>query len=162
MSRVIVAVPVLFLLAAACLAQQSEPATTTCNLDDGRQVYIRYNPVSSKSEKISNGKPFTPGGEAMTLFSDAPLAFANSTIPPGAYSVYPIPGRDKWTLVINKNVTHGAAYDAAQDLARSAIETDSVPEAAEALEVAFAHVGQKCTLRIYFQKIAAFAEFTAK
>jgi hypothetical protein len=28
--------------------------------------------------------------------------------------------------------------------------------------VAFAHVGTKCTLRIYFGKAASFADFTAK
>jgi hypothetical protein len=98
----------------------------------------------------------------MTLFTDAPLAFAGSTIPLGAYSVYPIPGRDKWTLAINKNVTHGASYDEKQDLVRSTIETDQVPDAADELEVAFAHVGEKCTLRIYYGKVATFAEFIAK
>lgn len=145
-----------------CSAQSSEPSTATCYLDDGRQVYIRYNPVSAKSEKVSNGKPFLPGGTAMTLFTDAPLEFGGSTIPLGAYSVYPIPARDKWSLAINKNVTHAASYDEKQDVVRSTIETDQVPEASDELEVAFAHVGQKCTLRIYFGKVATFAEFVAK
>jgi hypothetical protein len=35
-------------------------------------------------------------------------------------------------------------------------------EAAAALEVAFAHVGSRCTLRIYFNKTATFADFMAK
>jgi DUF2911 family protein len=155
-------VTMLLVSASVCFGQQSEPSTATCYLDDGRQVYIRYTPVSGKAEKISNGKPFLPGGTAMTLFTDAPLAFGGSMIPLGAYSVYPIPGRDKWTLAINKNVTHGASYDEKQDLVRSAIETDQVPEAADELEVAFAHVGEKCTLRIYYGKVATFAEFVAK
>jgi hypothetical protein len=159
-------VQVFLLFAGVCSAQSSGSASTestaTCYLDDGRQVYIRYNPVTAKSEKLSNGKPFLPGGTAMTLFTDAPLTFGGSTIPLGAYSVYPIPARDKWSLAINKNVTHGAAYDEKQDVARSTIETDPVPAAADQLEVAFAHVGQKCTLRIYFGKVATFAEFVAK
>jgi hypothetical protein len=33
---------------------------------------------------------------------------------------------------------------------------------ADALEVAFAHVGRRCTLRIYFGKTATFADFVAK
>jgi hypothetical protein len=140
-------------------AQQS---TATCNLEDNRQVYIRYNPVSAKSEKPPYGKPWTPGGAAMTLFTEAQLTFGGSTIPVGAFSVYPIPGKDKWTLAINKNVTAGSAYDEKQDIARAAIETDPITEASATLEVAFAHVGSRCTLRIYFGKIATFADFVAK
>jgi hypothetical protein len=80
----------------------------------------------------------------------------------GAYTVYPIPGRDKWTLAVNKNVTAGASYDEKQDIARSPMETDQVSENATELEVAFAHVGDKCTLRIYYGKSASFAPFTAR
>jgi hypothetical protein len=140
-------------------AQQS---TTTCNLDDGRQVYIRYNPVTATKDKISNGKPWTPGGAPMTLFTEAQLTLGSSMIPVGAYTVYPIPAKDKWTLVVNKNVAPGAAYDEKQDIARATMETDQVPQAADALEVAFAHVASKCTLRIYYGKAASFADFTAK
>jgi hypothetical protein len=157
-------VTVLFLLAASCYAQQSaEPSSTaSCNLDDGRQVYIRYNAVTSKTEKLSNGKPWAPGGAPMTLFTEAPLTFGGATIPVGAYTVYPIPAKDKWTLVVNKNVTAGAAYDEKQDVARAPMETDQVSQASTELEVAFAHVGDKCTLRIYFGKAASFAPFTAR
>jgi hypothetical protein len=64
--------------------------------------------------------------------------------------------------VVNKNVTSGAAYDEKQDIARTAMETAQVDQASEALEVAFAHVGARCTLRIYSGKSASFADFTAK
>ena len=164
MLRSLFVVPVLLLLAGACFAQQSnEPSSTaSCNLDDGRQVYIRYNPVTAKTDKVANGKPWTPGGAPMTLFTEAQLSFGGSTIPIGAYTVYPIPAKDKWTLAVNKNVTVGAAYDEKQNIARAPMETDQVSQPSEALEVAFAHVGEKCTLRIYFGKSASFAPFTAR
>ena len=153
----------LFVLAATSLAQQAEPSSTaSCNLDDGRQVYIRYNAVTAKNDKLSNGKPWTPGGMPMTLFTEAQLTFGGSTIPVGAYTVYPIPAKDKWTLAVNRNVTVGAAYDEKQDIVRAPMETDQVSQAADSLEVAFAHVGDKCTLRIYFGKSASFAPFTAR
>jgi hypothetical protein len=152
------------LLCAPWLAAQSgaPTSTTTCNLEDGRQVYVRYNPVAPNKEKPANGKPWSPGGAPMTLFTEAQLSLGSSTIPIGAYSVYPIPARDHWTLVVNKNVTSGAAYDDKQDIARAQMETAQVEEPAAALEVAFAHVGFRCTLRIYFGKTASFADFTAK
>ena len=144
-------------------AQAGNPpsSTTTCNLDDGRQVYVRYNPVTAK-EKIANGKAWSPGGTPMTLFTEAQLSLGSSMIPIGAYSVYPIPAKDHWTLAVNKNVTPGSAYDEKLDVARATMETVQVATANDALEVAFAHVGARCTLRIYIGKTASFADFTAK
>jgi hypothetical protein len=161
-ARFVVNIIFLFALAAMCCGQSEPSSTASCNLDDGRQVYIRYNAVSAKSEKAPNGKPWMPGGAPMTLFTEAQLNFGGSTIPVGAYTVYPIPGKDRWTLAVNKNVTPHSAYDEKQDIARAAIETDQVSQPSDALEVAFAHVGDKCTLRIYYGKSASFAPFTAK
>ena len=98
----------------------------------------------------------------MTLFSEAQLTLGSSQIPIGAYTLYPIPARGNWTLVVNKNVTAGAAYDEKQDIARAPMETAQVEQASDTLEVAFAHVGARCTLRIYIGKSASFADFTAK
>jgi hypothetical protein len=156
-------VPGLFLLASVCSAQQAAPSSTaSCNLDDGRQVYIRYNAVPSKNDKLPNGKPWTPGGAPMTLFTEAPLTLEGSTIPIGAYTVYPIPAKDKWSLAVNKNVTAGAPYDEKENIARASMETDQVSQPANELEVAFAHTGDKCTLRIYYGKSASFAPFVAR
>jgi hypothetical protein len=161
-SHFVVAVLVL-LTTAVCSAQQAAPSSTaSCNLDDGRQIYIRFNPIASKNDKLPNGKPWTPGGAPMTLFTEAQLSFGGATIPVGAYTVYPIPAKDKWTLVVNKNVAAGSSYDEKQDIARAPMETDQISQPSNELEVAFAHVGDKCTLRIYFGKSASFAPFTAR
>jgi Protein of unknown function (DUF2911) len=158
------AVVITFLLSPWLAAQSggSTNSTTSCNLDDGRQVYLRYNAVPANREKIANGKPWTPGGAPMTLFTEAQLSLGTSMIPVGAYAVYPIPARDHWTLVVNKNVTPGASYDEKQNIARATMETAQVAQPSDALEVAFAHVGVRCTLRIYIGKTASFADFTAK
>jgi Protein of unknown function (DUF2911) len=161
-ARIVVAVPILLTLSAVSPAQSANSSTATCNLDDGRQVRLNYTPVSPKNDKAPNGRPWAPGGAPMTLFTEAPLTFGGSAIPIGAYTVYPIPGKDKWSLAVNKNVTAGAAYDEKQDIARATVETDPVPQPSEALEVAFAHVGLRCTLRMYFGKTATFADFVAK
>ena len=161
-ARLVVAIVILCSSAVVCFAQSNPSSTASCSLDDGRQVYIRYNPVTTKTDRAPNGKPWTPGGAPMTLFTEAQLNFGGSTIPIGAYTVYPIPAKDRWTLVVNKNVTPHSAYDEKQDVARAAIETDQISQPSDSLEVAFAHTGDKCTLRIYFGKAASFAPFTAK
>jgi len=155
------AVLITLLLSPCLCAQSGNQSTTSCNLDDGRQVYIRYTPVPVK-EKPQNGKPWAPGGTAMTLFTEAPLTLGSSLIPLGAYTVYPIPAKGNWSIAVNKNVTPGAAYDDKQDIARSVMETAQVESPSDALEVAFAHVGNRCTLRIYIGKQASFVDFTAK
>ena len=161
-SHFVVAALVL-LTTVVCSAQQAAPSSTaSCSLDDGRQIYIRFNPIASKNDKLPNGKPWTPGGAPMTLFTEAQLSFGGATIPVGAYTVYPIPAKDKWTLVVNKNVAAGSSYDEKQDIARAPMETDQISQPSNELEVAFAHVGDKCTLRIYFGKSASFAPFTAR
>jgi Protein of unknown function (DUF2911) len=152
----------LFLIPWAAAQSGSSPSTTTCNLDDGRQVYVRYNAVAANKERIQNGKPWAPGGAPMTLFTEAQLSLGSSMIPIGAFTVYPIPARGNWTLAVNKNVTAGAAYDEKQDVARTTMETAQVDQPSDVLEVAFAHVGARCTLRIYIGKSASFADFTAK
>lgn len=156
------AVLITFLLAPFTAAQSGNGSQTTCNLEDGRQVQIRYTPVSAKQEKISNGKPWSPGGTPMTLFTDSQLSLGSSTIPIGAYTVYPIPARGNWSIVVNKNVTAGAAYDDKQDIARSQMETAQVESSTDQLEVAFAHVGNRCSLRVYIGKTASFVDFNAK
>lgn len=98
----------------------------------------------------------------MTLFTEAQLSLGTSLIPIGAYTLYPIPARGNWTIVVNKNVTAGAPYDEKQDIARAPMETAQVEQPSDALEVAFAHVGARCTLRVYIGKSASFADFTAK
>jgi hypothetical protein len=160
MFRAYIVVSAVLIFGGICSAQQQPTSTTSCNLDDGREVYIRYNAV--KNEKISNGKPWTPGGAPMTLFTEPTLTLGGAAIPTGAYTVYPIPEKGKWELAVNKNVTAGASYDEKQDLARAVMETDQIPQPAEELEVAFAHVGSRCTLRIYFGKSASFVDFLVK
>ena len=155
------AVLISFFLAPFLAAQSGNQSSTTCNLDDGRQVYIRYTPVSAKQERPSNGKPWAPGGTAMTLFTETQLSLGSSMIPIGAYTIYPIPARGNWSIVVNKNVTAGSGYDEKQDVARAQMETAQVESATDQLEVAFAHVGARCSLRVYIGKTASFVDFTA-
>ena len=43
----------------------------------------------------------------MLLFTQGATTLGGSPIPVGAFSMYVIPGRDEWTLIVNRNVTPG-------------------------------------------------------
>jgi hypothetical protein len=157
-----------FLTANSALAQQGDSdqnsATAFCDFDDGQEVSVRYNnSIVNAKDEPHNGKVWLPGGTPMTLFTATPVTLNNSTIATGAYSVYVLPGKKEWTLIVNKNVTAGAAYDERQDVARSPMELGEVETPPKQLQVSFAHTGPKvCSIRLYYGKVGAFTEFKEK
>lgn len=156
-----------FMLAITALAQQasdSNAATAYCDFDDGQEISVRYNnaTVNSKDEP-RNGRVWLPGGSPMTMFTGAPLTLNGTAIAPGAYSVYVITSKKDWTLIVNKNITAPANYDEKQDVARSPMELGEVESPPRQLQVSFAHVGpRQCSIRLYYGKTGAFAEFTER
>jgi hypothetical protein len=155
------------LVANATFAQQkpdadANTATAFCDFDDNQELSMRY-PGAIGKDEAHNGKVWLPGGKPLTLFVGASITLNNTPIPVGAYSVYIIPNRKEWTLIVNKNVTPGAAYDQAQDVARGPMELGEVDSPPGQLQVSFAHVGPKqCTIRLYYGKVGAFTDFVEK
>jgi hypothetical protein len=167
--RLAVVVTLLFaecILARVAFAQQDDPnsATAFCDFADGQEVSIRYSTaLASAKDEPHNGKVWLPSGSPITLFTATPLTLNGSTIPTGAYSIYVIPNKKDWTLIVNKNVTAGAPYDEKQDIARAPMELGEVDSPPRQLEASFAHVSAKvCSIRLYYGKIGAFAEFNEK
>lgn len=150
----------LFLLliafAASGLAQDSE--TRSCDFADGNQVTMQYSP--KVKEEPRNGRVWSPG---ITLFVQTPLVLGGSQIPLGAYTVYLIPDKKNWTLLVNKNVTVGASYNSAQDIAHAQMDIGEIPDPVKQLQVSFAHMSPKqCSLRVYYEKTGAFVDFMEK
>ncbi|HEU5337604.1 MAG TPA: DUF2911 domain-containing protein [Terriglobales bacterium] len=140
-------------------APQAE--TVSCDFADGRQVTIRYNSVPvNKKERLRDGRIWMPGGSAMILFSGADLKFAGKQIPTGAYTVYLMPGKKDWTLIVSKNEKPDSAYDPGQDLARGSMDLGQLSDPTHNLRVYFGQMGPKqCNLRVYYGDIGAFTEF---
>jgi hypothetical protein len=139
----------------------SQPLNSTCVFEDGRQTRISYTPEPDNPKKrdLPRDKMWTPGNQPMTLFTDAALTLAGTAIFPGAYSMYIIPSKDKWILVLNKDVTPDHQYDVTQDLVRAPMETGQLPDS-QAFQLAFARMKPtQCSLRIYYGKIGVWAEF---
>lgn len=155
MRTVIALVGLVNLLSAAGAAQ--DVRSTYCNFDEDNQVTIQYNPVVKDPPK--NGKVWSPG---VTLYVQTPLIVGSSTLALGAYSVHFIPDKKNWTLIVNKNVTSGAVYNSAEDVARAPMELGELPTPQKDLQLAFAHTGNECSLRAYYQKTGAFAAFVKK
>lgn len=152
--RTIMLLAVSFALSASALAQQN----TFCDFDDGNQITVQYSP--DVKEQPRNGRVWAPG---ITLYVQTPLTLGGKTIGLGAYSVFLIPDKKNWILIVNKNVTAGAAYNSADDVARASMDIGEIPQPVNTLQLSFAHMGPKqCNLRIYYQKTGAFTDFMEK
>jgi hypothetical protein len=156
------------LFAAVAAAQQADPpdptATAICDFDDGREITAKYDSSTmSAKDQPRNGKLWMPGGSPITFFTQIPVILNHVEIPVGAYSVYVIPDRKEWTLIVSKNVTSPKTYDDHQDLVRAPMELGGVNSPPKQLHLSFAHVGPKqCSIRLYYETTGAFVDFTEK
>jgi len=147
------------------LAQDSESQSQTayCTYADDTQISVRYDASGKNKEEPKNGKLWEPGGSAMTLYTQGPVVLNQVEIPVGAFTVYVVPGKKEWTLVVNKNVTAGGKYDVAQDLVRAPMELGDLNPPVKPLQVALAHMAPKtCTLRLYYGNVGAQVDFVER
>lgn len=149
--------------AGKAMASPDSAEVAVCTFADGKQLSVRYNALpADRSEGFSVGKLWPPTS-SMYLFTPAALTVGNSTVPAGAFSLYVIPGHNDWTLIVNKNVTEGARYDETQDLLRIPMSTGQLDQPAKQFEVYFGHLApRKCSMRLYYGKTGAWAEFNER
>jgi hypothetical protein len=156
------------LFAAARPAPPEAPTDTTasasCDFADGMEITVHYNgSAMSGKDEPHNGKVWLPAGSPMTLFTQVPLVLNHVDIPVGAYSMYVIPNKREWTLIVSKNVTAPQNYDQNQDLVRAKMELGQVGSPPKQLQVSFAHVAPKqCSIRMYYEETGAFVDFNEK
>jgi hypothetical protein len=156
-----------FLVAAAAAAQvdsTDQTPTAICDFADDREITVQYNSsVVSDKDQPRNGKVWLPGGSPLTLFTQVPLILNHVEIPVGAYSMYVIPNKKEWILIVSKNVTNPKTYDEKQDLVRAPMELGGVNSPPKRLQLSFAHIAPKqCSIRLYYETTGAFVEFNEK
>lgn len=142
---------------------KADPVTTVCTFQDERQMSVRYDPPAlAKGKELQQGAMWPPSGSPMYLFTQTDVAVGGSQLPPAAYSLYLIPGKKTWTLIVNKSVTAGAPYDQQQDLARAPMEADSLTDP-QPFQLGLGHIApQECSLQVYAGKAGASVVFKEK
>lgn len=83
-----------------------------------------------------------------------PATINGVAIPAGTYSLFAIPEKDKWTVIINKEVDlWGAyAYDSGKDLVKIVVPVKPISTPVEALSIAFTTQGAVTNLVIGWDK----------
>ncbi len=132
---------------------------SACTFQDGGQVSVHYEAVAARGEHPPEGKAWSPGETPALLFTSTPLDAGGTRIPAGAYSLFFIPNKNEWALVVNKDV-RDAKYDEQQNLARLTMDLGMVEQPGKDVSLAFGHIGPKqCSLRLYYGKTGAWATF---
>jgi hypothetical protein len=100
----------------------------------GRQVF---------GEVVPWGQVWRTGANQATLLrTDRDLVIGGTTVPAGSYSLFTIPSPDGWQLIVNRQTGQwGTAHDPTQDLARIAMQRETLAEAVDQFTIWFEERG---------------------
>jgi Protein of unknown function (DUF2911) len=160
MLRLVTCAALLCVICTVGFAQQTAGSTdaATCTFQDGNQLSVRYN--AGGKNGLPEGKLWPADSAPMFLFTPVKLLIGSSEIPAGAYSMYVIPNKHSWTLILNKNVSPGSKYDEHQDLVRAEMQVGQLSERNKQFTVVFGHIAPKrCSMRMYYSNTGAWTEF---
>lgn len=149
--NVLMAASVLFTaLGASAQQKRVSPPDVTGAVIDGNRVtvyYSRPNMTKAGTQEVRKiwgalvpyGKVWRTGAnEATLLVIQKPIAFGETTVPAGAYTLWTLPQEDgSAKLIINKQIGQwGTQYDEKQDLARIDLKKEALEKPVEQFTMA--------------------------
>jgi len=147
----------------------SPPAQAKVDLS-GATITIDYSSPRAKGRKIYGDLvPFgqvwrTGANEATTFVTTADLNVGGTTVPAGNYTLFTIPNKDKWTLILSKKTGEwGTEYPgASNDLARIDMKASTLPSAVENFTISLEKSGAGANLNIDWQTARASVQIAKK
>jgi Protein of unknown function (DUF2911) len=144
-------------------SRPSPPATAACDLGGGKTITVDYSSPRAKGRKVFGG--LVPYGEvwraganeATTFVTTSDVMIGGTHVPAGSYTLFTIPNKDKWTLIISKKTGEwGIPYPGAdQDLARVDMKVSATSAPVENFTIAFDKAASGCTLRMAWETTKA-------
>lgn len=140
----------------------SPPATAKCELAGGQSITVDYSSPGKKGRRIFGdvvpyGKVWRAGAnEATTFVTTADLVVGGMNVPAGKYTVFTLPEKDKWTLIVSKKTGEwGIPYPEGSDFGRVEMKVSATPDTVENFAVAFDKTANGCTLRMEWENTRA-------
>lgn len=138
------------------------PRDTTTASVAGAEITVDYSRPSARGRQVFGGLiPFgeiwRTGADAATILStDQPLVLAGVTLPPGSYSIFTLPGEDRWSLIVNEETGQpGTERDPDRDLFRIPMEVRTLEEPVERFTIAVEPEGDGGVLRFLWADVEA-------
>jgi len=143
-------------------AQQTAPPPprAQCKFQDGKDVTVDYSSPQMDGRKIFGG--VVPYGQVWQTGDNAPTTFVTNTnlmvggkdVPAGNYTLFTIPGQDKWTLILNKktgSLDPPYRYESSE-LARIDLTVRPLTSPRESFTIAFDQFRGGCVLNLRWEK----------
>src|ERR1700688_1594487 len=148
----------------------SPAASATCDLGGGKTIKTAYSSPRMKGRKIYGDLvPFgevwrTGANEATTFVPSADVVVGGKAVPAGNYTIFTVPGADKWTLIINKKTGEwGIPYKYESDeLARVDMKFSKLPKPVENFTISYEKSANGCTMHIDWETTRASVDISAK
>jgi hypothetical protein len=142
----------------------SPPASAKCDLPGGKSITVDYSSPRVKDRKIFGsdivpyGQPWRTGAnEATTFVNTADLMVGGKHVPAGSYTLFTVPDKEKWVLIVSKKTGEwGIRYPGADsDLVRVDMKAGATSALVENFTIAFDKGAKGCTLRIEWENTRA-------
>jgi len=164
------------LCATVFLAQQdkskrpSPPGQATFDLGGGKTITIDYSSPRLKGRHVGGeiapfGKVWRVGAnEATTFVTTADVSVGGKAVPAGSYTIFAVPDKDKWTLIISKKTGEwGTDYPGeSNDLARIDMKVSMLPATVEKFTLSFDKAGMGATLNFDWETTRASVSIAKK
>ena len=134
----------------------------------GKKLRVDYGAPSMRGRKIMGylvpyGEVWCAGAnDATTLTTDADLEIAGLKVPKGSYTLWAVPGKTEWTLIVNRQTGQWhTEYNEDRDLGRVKINVKTLPSPVERFRIQLAGAGaNKGTLSLIWETTEAWAQFS--
>jgi DUF2911 family protein len=141
----------------------SPPASATLDLGGGKSITLGYSSPRVKGRKIYGelvpfGKVWRTGAnEASTFVTTADITVGGTAVPAGSYTIFTIPDKDKWTLIISKKTGEwGTDYPGpSNDLARVEMKASALSSPVENFTISFDKSATGGTMNIDWESTRA-------
>src|SRR5215472_9415498 len=145
----------------------SPPMSASVTIE-GKKLQVDYGAPSMRGRKIMGalvpyGQVWCAGAnDATTLTTDADLDIAGLKVPKGSYTLWAVPEKTEWTLIVNKQTGQWhTEYNQNRDLGRVKIGVKNVPSPVERFRIELTSSGaNKGTLLLTWENTEAWAPFT--
>jgi Protein of unknown function (DUF2911) len=144
----------------------SPAAHAEFQFSDGKTVIVDYSSPRAKGRVVYGG--LVPYGqiwraganEATTFVTNTDLMVGGKPVPAGSYTIFVVPNKDKWTLIINKKTGEwGVPYPGeSSELLRVDMKASTLPAPVENFLITFDKTGNNCTMRMDWETIRASVE----
>jgi hypothetical protein len=133
--------------------KSASPEATASYQNNDLKIEVKYCRPSKKGRVIFGelepyGKVWRTGAnEATEISVSKPVLFGGKPLQPGTYTLFTIPQKDNWTIILNSVLDQWGAftYDETKDVLRVQAPADSTAEVTELFTIDFVEAGNTTT-----------------